>query len=74
MDYREFIVSTPDTCFGKPRIAGTRIAVQDVLDYLGGGTTEDELLKEFPNLKKEQILACVAFAADVLRRSVPTGS
>jgi uncharacterized protein (DUF433 family) len=74
VDYRELIISTPETCFGKPRIAGTRIAVQDILDYLGGGTSEDELLREFPTLNREQILACMAFAADVLRRSVPTGN
>jgi len=49
---------------GKPCIRGTRIAVQDVLEYLASGMSEEEILSDFPYLEQEDIRACVAFAAD----------
>ncbi len=55
MDWRQYIVSTPDTRSGKPRIDGTRITVQDILEYLGGGMAVEELLEDFPQLRREQI-------------------
>ncbi|MGA2787181.1 MAG: DUF433 domain-containing protein [Verrucomicrobiota bacterium] len=53
---------------GKPCIKGTRIAVADVLDYLGGGMTVAEILDDFPDLKAEDIQACLKFAAERERR------
>ena len=53
---------------GKPCIKGTRIAVADVLDYLGGGMTATEILDDFPDLKPEDIQACLTFAAERERR------
>jgi uncharacterized protein (DUF433 family) len=53
---------------GKPCIKGTRIAVADVLDYLGGGMTMAEILDDFPDLKAEDIQACLTFAAERERR------
>ena len=53
---------------GKPCIKGTRIAVADVLDYLGGGMTAVEILDDFPDLKAEDIQACLTFAAERERR------
>jgi uncharacterized protein (DUF433 family) len=53
---------------GKPCIKGTRIAVADVLDYLGGGMTASEILDDFPDLKAEDIQACLTFAAERERR------
>jgi uncharacterized protein (DUF433 family) len=53
---------------GKPCIKGTRIAVADVLDYLGGGMTVAEILDDFPDLKAEDIQACLTFAAERERR------
>jgi len=53
---------------GKPCIKGTRIAVADVLDYLGGGMTATEILDDFPDLKAEDIQACLTFAAERERR------
>ncbi len=41
-----------------------RITVQDVLEYLAGGMTEDEILRDFPELTRDDIKACLAFAAD----------
>lgn len=49
---------------GKPCIRGMRITVYDVLEYLASGMTEEEILKDFPELNKDDIRACIAFAAD----------
>ena len=53
---------------GKPCIRGLRMTVYDVLDYLASGMTEDEILLDFPDLTREDIRACLAFAADRERR------
>jgi uncharacterized protein (DUF433 family) len=73
MDYRDRIVIDPEVRFGKPSVRGTRITVGDVLSYLAGGMSEDEVLADFPQLAREDIRACLAFAADRERRlmSVP---
>lgn len=55
---------------GKPCIRGMRITVYDVLDYLAAGTSEVQLLEEFPYLEHEDILACLQFAADRERKMV----
>jgi uncharacterized protein (DUF433 family) len=64
MDYREIITIEPGKRSGQPCIRGLRMTVQDVLEYLAGGMTEDEILTEFPDLTHEDIRACLAFAAD----------
>jgi len=48
---------------GKPCVNGTRITVYDVLEYLAGGMSEDEILSDFPDLTRDDIRACLAFAA-----------
>jgi uncharacterized protein (DUF433 family) len=48
---------------GKPCIRGMRMTVQDVLEYLASGMSIDEILEDFPNLTKDDILACLSFAA-----------
>ncbi len=53
---------------GKPCIRGLRITVYDVLEYLAGGMTEDQLLSDFPDLTREDIRAVLAFAAARERR------
>ena len=53
---------------GKPCIKGTRIAVADVLDYLGGGMTAAQILDDFPDLTAEDIQVCLTFAAERERR------
>lgn len=64
MDYREIITIEPGKRSGQPCIRGLRMTVQDVLEYLAGGMTEEEILTEFPDLTLEDIRACLAFAAD----------
>ena len=64
MDYSKIITMEPGKRGGKPCIRGMRITVSDVLGYLAGGMTEDEVLRDFPYLTREDIGACLAFAAD----------
>jgi uncharacterized protein (DUF433 family) len=64
MDWREHVVMTPGVRSGKPRLAGTRITVQDVLEYLAGGDTPEGLQEAFPELTTERIRACLSFAAE----------
>jgi uncharacterized protein (DUF433 family) len=68
MDYSKIITIDPDKRSGKPCIRGTRMTVTDVLEYLAGGMTSEELLAEFPDLTLEDIRACLAFAADRERK------
>jgi len=68
MDYRERITIEPGKRSGKPCIRGLRITVYDVLDYLAGGMSEDEILADFPDLERDDIRAALAFAADRERR------
>ncbi len=60
----------PTVRFGKPCVHGTRIAVGDVLGYLAGGMSEDQLLANFPQLAREDIRACLAYAAERERRTL----
>ncbi|MCI0586173.1 MAG: DUF433 domain-containing protein [Planctomycetes bacterium] len=73
MDYRGIITIEPGKRGGKPCIRGLRITVYEVLEYLASGMTEAEILADFPDLTREDILACLAFAADRERRlaSIP---
>lgn len=64
MNYRDRIIIDPNVRFGKPVIRGTRITVGDVLSYLAGGMSEDEILADFPQLSRDDIRACLAFAAE----------
>ena len=64
MDYRDIITIEPGKRSGKPCIRGMRITVQDILEYLAGGMTEEEILADFPELTHEDIRACLAFAAN----------
>ena len=60
--WRQRIVSTPEVLSGKPRIDGTRIPVALILGYLAAGKTYDEVISEFPDLKREDIVACLDYA------------
>lgn len=68
MDYSKIITIEPGKRSGKPCIRGLHITVQDVLEYLAGGMTEDEILQDFSELTREDIKACLAFAADRERK------
>ena len=55
----------PDVRFGKPCIGGHRIAVEEVLQWLAGGATQEQILADYPQLEVEDFLAIYAFAADL---------
>jgi uncharacterized protein (DUF433 family) len=68
--WRQHIVSTPDVLSGKPRIDGTRIPVALILGYLAAGKTYDEVISEFPDLRREDIAACLEYARDLAEYKV----
>lgn len=68
MDYRKIITIEPGKRSGQPCIRGMRMTVQDVLEYLAAGMSEAEILADFPDLTHEDIMACLAYAADRERR------
>ncbi len=60
------ISTHPDICNGKPVIAGTRIPVHTILAFLGEGDSLEDVLEEYPTLSREDIYACMQFAAQVM--------
>ena len=60
------IIVDPDICNGKPIIAGTRIPVQTVMEFLGAGDSIEEILEEYPSLSREDIYACLQFATKLM--------
>ena len=68
MTWQERISVNPAIRSGKPCIKGTRITVYDLLEYLAGGMTEEEILRDFPDLTRDDIRAALAFAAARERR------
>ena len=69
-DYTGIITVEPGKRGRKPCIRGLRIAVYDILEYLASGMTEPEILADFPDLTREDIRACLTFAAERERRLV----
>jgi len=61
------IAFNPNVCFGKPCIKGTRIWVSMLLDLLADGMTIEELIKEYPQLSREDVFAAIAFGAEMSR-------
>lgn len=70
MSLLELIRIDPTVSFGKPCIRDNRIAVGDVLGYLAGGMSEDQILSDFPQLTRDDVRACLTYAAERERRSV----
>jgi uncharacterized protein (DUF433 family) len=68
MSLLERITIEPGKRGGQPVIRGLRITVTDVLEYLAAGMSEDDILRDFPDLEREDIRACLAFAAQRERR------
>ena len=64
------ITASPDVLMGKPVVAGTRISVELILEKLGAGETEAQILQAHPRLTHEAIQAAIAFAAKALRADV----
>lgn len=61
------ITIDPEICHGKPVIRGLRYPVESILEYLSGGDSHDDILSEFPDLEREDILACIEYATQSLK-------
>lgn len=66
MEWKQYITADPATLTGKPVIAGTRLSVEFILELIAEGWSEAEILRNYPGITHEQILACVAYAKDRL--------
>jgi len=67
MSWQERITIDPEILVGKPVIKGTRLAVEFIIDLLAQGWTEEEILRNYPGLTREDIRACLQYASEVLR-------
>jgi len=74
MSWQDRIVIDPKILTGKPTIKGTRLAVEFIVDLLARGWTESEIVKNYPGLTHQDILACLSYASDLLKseRVFPT--
>jgi uncharacterized protein (DUF433 family) len=61
------ITIDPNVCFGKPCVRGHRIWVSLILDFLASGETAEEILESYPQLTRDDILACIAYGAEMSR-------
>ena len=64
IDYQQHITLESGKRSGKPCIKGLRITVYDVLNMLADGMSHEEIIEDFPSLNKDDILACLSYAAD----------
>lgn len=65
----ERITVDENICNGKPTIRGKRITVQTVLEFLSAGESIEEILNQYPSLEREDITACLEFAAELMDRN-----
>ena len=70
VNYQSRLTIEPGKRSGKPCVRGMRITVYDILEYLASGMSEEEIVEDFPELEKDDIRACLAFAAERERRLV----
>jgi len=66
MNWQERITVDPRVLVGKPVIKGTRLAVEFIVDLLAAGWTNEQILDNYPNIRQEDIQACLAYAAELL--------
>lgn len=60
------VILNPDICNGKPIIAGTRITVQSILEFLAAGDSISDVLEEYPDLTRENVQACIEYASKLM--------
>jgi uncharacterized protein (DUF433 family) len=68
VNWETFIHIIPGVRGGKPTLFGTRLTPTDILEYLAGGMSEDEIVRDFPSLTRDHIRAVLAYAAERERR------
>ena len=67
MSLLDRITIRPDICHGKPTVRGLRYPVESLLEYLAGGDSIEDVLRNFPDLERDDLLACLEFAAKSLQ-------
>jgi uncharacterized protein (DUF433 family) len=67
MELSERITTDPNVCHGKPCIRGLRYPVENLLEWLAGGMTPDEILADYTDFERDDIRAALAFAARLAR-------
>jgi uncharacterized protein (DUF433 family) len=67
MSYLDRITINPDICHGKPTIRGMRYPVENMLELLASGMTLEQILSDYEDLKKEDLLACLEYAAKLIK-------
>ena len=70
MNWRDYITVDPDVCHGNACLKDTRIMVSVVLDNLAAGLSIEEILRSYPSLKQESILASLSYAAELTRERI----
>ena len=70
MNWNDYITVDPNICHGKACIKGTRIMVSAVLDNLAAGLSLEDVLRNYPSLTRESILAAISYAADLARERI----
>lgn len=70
IDWTLHIESDPEKLYGKPVITNTRISVDLILEKLAGGDSIDDLIEAYPRISKDDIAACLLFAADAIKNEV----
>jgi len=70
MQWQNYITIEPNVCHGRACIKGTRIMVSVILDNLADGLTPDEIIRSYPSLSHEAVLASIAYAAELGRERV----
>jgi uncharacterized protein (DUF433 family) len=68
MNYRDKICISPDIMLGKPVIRGTRITVEFIIKKMSEGMEIDDIISEYPPVQKDDIMACLAYSADVISK------
>lgn len=66
MNWQDRIIVDPKVLVGKPVIKGTRLAVEFIVDLLAAGWTHEQILENYPHIQREDIRACLAYAAELL--------
>ena len=67
MDWKECIIIDPEILTGKPVVRGTRLAVEFIVGLLAQGWSEADVLQNYPGLTREDILACLSYAREILQ-------
>ena len=67
MNWKDRITTDPETLSGKPRIKGTRISVELILDRMADGWSTDDILASYPHITREDVLAALSFAAELFK-------